>query len=333
MPPATFCLISCAVTPDWAGKYKILGNRAEALAWFSDYWDTFVLNLDSAAVSKLSLTSGVYFQTHVPAANITLISVFGKSWAEAQRLRPPAGCPLDEYGYGALSPMEDWNGAEALFCRRERTKTRIEDEHLNVWLPAQVQILDATPLPRTGRVLVPSDLAQKEYYDSSFLSVLSDLLPEAAEADEFTLPMALEALQKKLKKIGFMQQGDLQWEEEIEVGSQEFCCRLYAGKENGLFMVFARDGIFDLLFVTEFGDGTWIATGLADDFENLVTRARAKGAPSTGITIQCLDEELGEVAAAHKKSVRQSKKQPATAPKNMEQCAGTLERFLKIALG
>ncbi|HEU0005563.1 MAG TPA: hypothetical protein VFS12_06170, partial [Terriglobia bacterium] len=314
----------------WVEKYRIQGNRAEALAWFSDYWDTFVVNLDSAAASKLSLAPGMYFRTHVPAANITLISAFGKSWAEAQRMRPPAGLPLDEYGYAALSPMEDWNGAEALFCRRERTKTRIEDEHHNVWLPAQVQILDAKPLPKTGRALVPSDLGQKEYYDSTFLGVvLSDLLPEAAEADEFTLPMALEALQNKLKRIGFIQQGDLQWEEEIDVGTHEFCCRLYAGKESGLVMVFARDGIFDLLFVTELDDGTWIVTGPADDFEHLVTRARAKGAPSAGITIQCIDEELGKVAAAHRKSVRQSKKQPATAPTNMEECAGILERFLK----
>jgi hypothetical protein len=319
---------------NWIGKYKIKGRRAEALAWFSDYWDTFVVNLDSAAASRLSLTPGGYFRTHVPAANITLVSSFGKSWTDAQRLRPPADISLDEYGYAAFSPMADWNGAEALFCRRERTKTRIEDEHHNVWLPAQVEVLEATPLPpREAASLEPSDLAQKEnYYDSSFLGVvLSDLLPEAEDADEFTLPMALEALGKKLEKIGYTQQGDLECKVESDGDTCELCFRLYAGKEHGVALVFATAAIFDFIFVTGFGDGQWIVTGLADDFERLVNNARAKGASNKGIAIQSIDEELGTIAEAHRKSVRQSKKQPAARLAGMQECTRMLEQFLKTA--
>ena len=318
----------------WVGKYKIKGQRAEALAWFSDYWDTFVVNLDSTAASKLSLTPGGYFRTHVPAANITLISSFGKSWTDAQRLRPPADIPLDEYGYAAFSPMSDRNGAEALFCRRERTKTRIEDEHHNVWLPAQVEVLDAKPLPpREAASLEPADLAQKEnYYDSSFLGlVLSDLLPEAEDADEFTLPMALEVLGKNLAKIGYAQQGDVECEVESDGDKCELCFRLYAGKEHGVALIFATAVIFDFFFVTGFGDGQWIVTGLADDFERLVNHARTKGASNKGIMIQCIDEELGTVAETHRKSVRQSKKPPAAGPANMKECTCMLDQFLKTA--
>ncbi|MGH8120436.1 MAG: hypothetical protein ACRESK_07470 [Gammaproteobacteria bacterium] len=316
----------------WIGKYQIKGQRAEALAWFHDYWDTFVVNLDLAAASRLSLTPGKYFRTHVPTAKITLISSFGKSWTEAQRLRPPADIPLDEYGYAAFSPMSDWDGAEALFCRRERAKTRIEDEQHNLWLPAVVEVLDAKPIPpREKGSFEPSDLAQKQYYDSGFLGlILSDLLPEAAAADELTLPMALVAIGKKLAKFGYAQQGDLQWAEETDEGAHEFCFRLYAGKD-GMAIIFACAAFFDLLFVTGYDDGTWLVTGLADDFENLVHQARAKGAANTGIAIQCLDEDPGKIAEAHRMSLRQSKKKPATAPANMQEGARVLEQFLKTA--
>ena len=75
----------------WKGKYEITGNRATALAWFNDYWDTCVLNLDSAAAVKMSLRPGAYIRTHVPAAGVTLISAFGTSWkARRAYVRPPA---------------------------------------------------------------------------------------------------------------------------------------------------------------------------------------------------------------------------------------------------
>jgi hypothetical protein len=39
----------------WVGEYKVDGRRAEVLVWFDDYWDTCVINLDSAAVAQLAL--------------------------------------------------------------------------------------------------------------------------------------------------------------------------------------------------------------------------------------------------------------------------------------
>jgi hypothetical protein len=75
----------------WVGRYQVRGRRAETLAWFPDHWDTFVLNLDAAAVKQLSLAPGTYLRTDVRSPAITLISAYAATWAEARRLPPPAG--------------------------------------------------------------------------------------------------------------------------------------------------------------------------------------------------------------------------------------------------
>jgi hypothetical protein len=321
---------------EWVAKYKIDGKRAEALAWFSDYWDTCILNLNSTAIAKLGLKPGMYFQVHVPAAGVTLINAFAESWTEGRKLRPPAGAPLENYGYASLSPMADWNGEEALFCRREKAKTRIEAEHHDLWLPAIVDVLEAEPLAKkAGGALSPSALEQKEYFDASFLGlVLSDLLPGADDEDEFPLPAALDVLGKKLKSLGFLPQGDLEWEEESELGdSMEFCCRLYSGKDGVWALVFATAAIFDFVFITEFKDGTWIATGLADDFENLVNNARSKGVANEGVTIECMDEEIGSILKAHRAAVRDADQRPTASPTTIEECTSAFARFKKAAFG
>jgi hypothetical protein len=319
----------------WVGKYQVRGKRAEALAWFPDYWDTFVLNLDAAAAQQLSLAPGMYLRTEVRALAITLISVYAASWADARRLPPPAGVPLHEYGLAALSPMGEWNGAQALYCRRERTKTRIEDEHHNIWVPAVVEVLDARPLPRAaGRSLAPSDLAEKEYFDPGFLALIwSDLLPEAGDADEFPLAKALKALGRHLKKLGLAPLGDWEWSELINGQPVESCGRLYAGPGHTVALVFAQNGICELLFINGFGDGRWTITGLADDFEHLVAQARTRGADNAGLAIQSMDEAVGTIAAAHRKAVAQVKAQPVAAPASAEEGAVFLERFLTGAFG
>ena len=228
---------------DWVGKYAIVENRAEALAWFDDYWDTCIVNLDSAAAAKLSLVPGSYLRIHVPAASVTLVSAFGTLWKDAARARPPVGVPLEEYGYAALSPMSEWNGAEALFCRRETAKTRIENEHHNVWIPVTVEVLDPAAHPPTSAEpkvagLTPTDLSAKVYFDSGFLSlILSDVLPEVADLDELPLPDALKRLDGKLAKIGLTPRGDVEWEEKSLHGSTERACRLYAGSSTDSWRV------------------------------------------------------------------------------------------------
>jgi len=319
----------------WMGKYQVRGTSAEALAWFPDYWDTFVLNLDAAAVKQLSLAPGMYLRTEVRAPAITLISAYAATWADARRLPPPGGVPLTEYGVAALSPMEEWNSAEVLYCRRERAKTCIEDEHLNAWVPAVVEVLDVRPLPRgAGRSLAPSDLAEKEYFDSGFLALIwSDLLPEAGDADELPIGIALKALGKHLKKAGLAPLGDWEWTELAEGQPVESCCRVYSGPGSVAVLVFAQEGICELLFVTGFGEGDWTITGLADDFERLVNLARARGADNSGLAIESMDEALGTVAAAHGKAVGQAKAQPVAAPASVEEGAAFLERFMRAAFG
>jgi len=320
----------------WVGQYKITGQRAEALAWFSDYWDTCIVNLDSAGVAKLGLEPGRYFQIHVPAAKLTLIHSFAKSWAESQRLPPPAGVSLDNYGYAAVSPMGQWKNAEAILCRRQKSKTRVEEEHHDIWLPAVVEILDAAPLARKeGSKLSPSDLAGKQYFDAAFLGlVLADVLPGADDEDEFPLPVALEKLDAGFDRIGYAKLCDVELQEEVDpTTTVELCCRLYTGTEYGWAVIFACPGIFDVMFVTEFDDGTWLVTGLADDFQNLVNNARYKGVANEGVAIECRDEELCEIASAHQEAVEAAKKNAIAAPSSEAAVTEAFKRFGKAALG
>jgi hypothetical protein len=104
---------------NWVGKYTITGKHAEVLVWFSDYWDTFTVNLDAAAIAQMGLASGMFIRTHVPAAGLTLVSAFAESWEAAQRVGLPDGLAVDEFGYAALLQMAEWDGAQAMFCRRE----------------------------------------------------------------------------------------------------------------------------------------------------------------------------------------------------------------------
>jgi len=320
----------------WVGRYTVHGNRAEGLAWFGDYWDTFVVNLDSPAVAKLSLVPGSYIRTHVATVGITLISAFARSWDDAQRLPPPAGVELEEYGYAALQTMGEWNGAEALFCRRETTKTRVEDQHHNVWIPAVIEVLDVRPQELVRRVFAPTELGTKQYFDAGFLTmVLSEVIPDAADLDELPLPMALDMLDRKLAELGLAPQGDMSWQERIRVRSVEASCRLYAGLPDGFVAILAGDGSFELIFLSELEDGTWVVTGLADEMDRRITTPGSDGlpVPHPRVRFQTMDESLATIFAAHQAALRTSQRHPIVAPKNLEDAVAALDRFLTVAFG
>ena len=320
----------------WVGKYTVHGNRADGLAWFDSAWETFALNLDSPAAAKLSLVPGSYIRTHVPTVGITLISAFARSWDDALRLPPPAGVELEEYGYAALQTMGEWNGAEALFCRREATKTCVEDQHHNVWIPAVIEVLDVRPQELPGRAFAPIDLQAKQYFNPGFLTmVLSEVIPETADLDELPLPKALGMLDKKLAKLGLAPQGDVSWQERIRVRSVETSCRLYAGLPDGFAAILAGDGSFELMFVSELDDGTWVVTGLADEIVRRITTRDSRGlpVPHPRVRFQTMDESLATIFAAHKAALRQSQGQPVPAPTNMEEAVAALDRFLTVAFG
>lgn len=323
----------------WVGRYTIDGNRAEAMVWFDDYWDTFIVNLDSAGAAKMRLTPGSYLRTHVPAAGVTLISAFGTSWTDAGRLPPPTGVPLDEYGYAAFSAMGEWNGAEALFCRRETAKTRIENEHHDMWIPATVEVLDpqahppSPPRPKHGE-FTATDLAGKTYFDPGFLTlILSDVLPEVADLDALPLADALARLDTRLGKMSLTPKADLEWMEQSLHGTVERACRLYAGLPETFVAVMASEGSFDLLVISELDDGRWIVTGLADDFEARLMVARHRGASNEGIHVESIDEALKPIFATHTKTLRARKTARVAAPTDVEACAAALQRFLTTAFG
>jgi hypothetical protein len=320
----------------WVGKYKIDGRRAEGLAWFADYWDTFVLNLDREGASALSLAPGSYFQTHVPPLGITLVSVFADSWEDAKSLPMPSGIELDEYGYASFVNMSDWNGAQALFCRRDTSKSKVEVEHHNVWIPAVVEILDAKPETRTpvGERFAATDLRKKNYFDPGFLSlVLSDLLPEVADRDELGLADALDLLDRKLGRMGLKPQGDLSWEDREGPRSAEAGCRLYTGLPDSFAALYLKEGIFVWVLLTELGDGAWIVTGLADDLERRIKRKGDDGLFVANPRVQLLiiDEPLAKIAKAHSGALKKSKSRPAPAPADLQQAVSALERFLAAA--
>jgi hypothetical protein len=320
----------------WVGRYTIDGSRAEALAWFPDYWDTFTLNLDAAAVSTLALVPGTYIRTTVPTLGITLIGVFAASWDDAQRVPPPKGVELEEYGYAALHRMDEWNGAEALFCRRQTTAMRVEQQHHCLWLPAVVEVLDVRPQEQAGGGLTATDLRKKEYFDPGFLTlILSDVLPEVADLDALPLPKALDRLDKKLARLGLAPQGDRSWQERIDARSAESSCRLYAGLPDGFAAIVAGEGSFELLFLSELDDGTWVVTGLADEIDRRIATTGPDGlpVPHPRIQLQTMDESLAKIAAAHKASLRQAAARPIPAPANLEECAAAFERFRSVAFG
>lgn len=323
----------------WVGKYEISGNKANGLAWFGDYWDTCVLNIDSAAAKQLSLVPGSYFRAHAPTAGVTLISVFAESWTEGRRLPPPTGVPLDDYGYASISPMADWNGAEGLFCRRDVAKTRVESEHHDLWIPVTVEVLDpalhppATPKP-TVAGLTPTDLAPKAYFDPGFMTIiLSEVLPGVDDLEELLLPDALKRLDAGLAKAGLTPQGDFEWQEESLHGTTERACRLYAGRDDSFAAILASEGCFDVLLISELEENRWLVTGLADDFESRMREARHRGVSNQAIDVESADEPLDAIVETHTGRLEEAEGAPVTPPSNVAECAEAIQRFLRVAFG
>ena len=317
----------------WIGKYSIAAGRAEALVWCADGWDTFTLNLDAGAVAELGLRPGRFFRTTIPAAGITLLSVYADSWDDGRRLPPPADLPLDEYGPAALNRMADWDGAEVLFCRREKSKTRIADKHQTSWILATVEVLDVAARPATGPGFTLTPL-EDPGFDPGFLPlVLSELLPEYADLDALPLDKAMKALDKKLAKLGLLPRGDIAWRETVQLQSRDRGGRIYAGLPQIFALVQVTDGEFELLFLTEMQDQSWVLTGLADEIERRIKRKGPTGLfePNPLVRFETLDESVPTIFAAHKKAVQGHRQRAGDAPGTLEECLAALERFFAAA--
>ncbi len=320
----------------WVGRYSIHGRSADALAWFSDYWDTCIVNIDSEAAGPLGLAPGAYIRTTVPAAGISLVSVFGKSWDEARRLPPPVGIELDEYGYAAFCNFADWDSAEGLFLRRDTTKTRVEDEFHNIWLPATLEVLDVEPQAEiaAGESCVVTDLRTKVYFDSGFLPfILSDVLPGVDDLEELELSEAVDRFDRKFGKMGLVPLGDVAWTSQHGAVRSEATCRFYAGLPDAFAVILATEGSFEVFFVSELDDGNWIVTGLADEISRKVTSKGPDGLPRPHplVRLESMDESLPKIFKAHKTLLKKAKTAPA--PGGLDEAVAAWERFAKVAFG
>lgn len=320
----------------WVGRYRIEGKSAEALVWFEDHWDTFTLNLDSAAVKQLGLGPGSYLRTTVPTTGHTLISTFGASWEEARRFPRPAGVPHDEFGYAALLSFQDWKGAEAMFCRREKATRVVEDAHKKTWTPCTVEVLDAKPtaVVETARGFVRTDFAEKTYFDGSaeFLSlILSDVLPGVGDLDELALPDALTRLDKAFDSLLLLPAGDLQWEETFDDQPVEMTVRLYRGRDLCFGAVIGQEMNIHVGLFTEREDGQWLVTGLLDDFANMVSLAASRRPQGPSSTVACVDESLRTILETHERAVK--KLQAKAAPTTRAEVEDAFRRFLATAFG
>ena len=325
---ATTDLLPFAPTRDlsWVGKYTITGRKAEGLAWFDDYWDTCIVNLDRTALDQLDLAPGTYFRITVPAAGLSMVMVFATNWGEGRNLPLPDGVDIGEFGYGSLSPMSDWGGAEALFCRRDRTVTRAEDKIQKLWLPATVEVLDLVPrkaVPVT-QGLQPGNLRERTYFDDGFLAlILSDVVP-GTDDDSFPLLEAVERLDAMFGELGFELIGDLTWPQPRRGDTYERTARLYWGHADCLAAIIASEGVFEILFLSEREGDAWLVTGLADELERHVRNAR-----KTKISVNCLDEELSAMLEAHTEAVAEG--EFLTAPRSSTEGLEAFVRFLTAA--
>ena len=318
----------------WVGKYTISGPKAEVLAWFSDYWDTFFLNLDSAGCRRLGLTPGRHFRTTVPKAGLTMISVFGPTWEEARRLPAPSNVDLAEYGYGAISRPQEWGQQEALFCRRDKTKTRADDCVQNIWIPATVEVLDekAHPPKAPSTEIQPIELAEKQFFDDGFLTmVLCDFLPGVEDRESLLIGEAIEMIDGLLEELDLVAVGDIGWSRDDGVDLRENGVRLYAGAPDCFAAIVAGEGSFEFVLLSEAADGTWIVTGIPDEMERKMMRTDARGLPRPHprIKLTNIDAPVAKIRAAHTKALGKTKL--AGMPKDLLESAAALVRFMETA--
>lgn len=318
----------------WVGQHTISGSKAAVLVWLGDYWDTFFVNLDTKACRELGLVPGRHFRTHVPEAGLTLVSVFGSSWDEASKLPRPANIGLEEYGYGAVITPQDWAPHEALFCRREATKTRAEDQVQNLWLPGTIELLDAKahpPIERQPEARLIT-LAEQPFFDDRFLAmVLCDLLPGVDEGDELPLADAVGRIDAALAEHGFKPQGDIGWTKTNGAHEEEIGLRLYTGAGDAFAAIMASEANFEFMFLTELADGTWIVTGITDSLQRRAMRRDSKGipVPHPGIRLTECDEPIAQINAAHRASVGSATAEQA--PHDLITAAQAFAKFLKLA--
>ena len=258
----------------WAGAYRVEGSCCEGLIWFADYWETFVLNLDRAAVEKLGLVPGKYFRVTAPDTGLSILAVFSPTWAEARKLAPLASKPA-EYAFGAIAPMADWNGAELLCCRRDSAKTAIKPAQRAIWISATVEVLDlplAQPPARLRgpliydagkRVFFGGTLAERSYFDKDLQFLTAQLMSRVADVpwgEAMPVSVAVGKVDAALAELGLQALGDFSFDCRTPRGTQEYTNRLYGGLPDTFAAIWGSVATFVMVFFSRLADGRWVLT-------------------------------------------------------------------------
>jgi hypothetical protein len=315
----------------WVGRYTVDGSTAQALAWFDDRSDTCHVNLDAAGLAAMGLTHGGYFRLRVHDAGLTYVGVFDASWELGKRRPPPANVELTESGWAATIRAQDWRGAETLFVRRELAAKEIAAKHQTVWLPAQVERLDPKRHPPRAAVggVTGSDLRKKTWFADDFLPfILSEVMPEVADLEVLPLAKAIGRIDKTLAKLGLTPAGDVDWVHDSGAKRTEYCLRFYTGPGDHFAVIVAADGIFEILFVSELEDATFVVTGFATDLERVMTLKDGMGlpVPNPRIRFSNRDEPIAEIHAAHVAALGKGKAR--AAPGDSEGAAAAFTRLM-----
>ncbi|MGH7613978.1 MAG: hypothetical protein ACREMW_08070 [Gemmatimonadales bacterium] len=111
--------------------------------------------------------------------------------------------------------------------------------------------------------------------------------------------------------------------------------QLHPGLPDGFGAILAGDGSFELIFLSELDDGTWVVTGFADEIDRRIMTKGPTGlpVPHPRVLFQTMDEPPAEIFAAHQASLGTAKREPIMAPKNLEECVAAFGRFLTVAFG
>lgn len=323
----------------WVDSYTIDGRTFNGLAWFDDYWDTFTVNIDRRAIDTLGLTPGTCLRTTVPKAKIALVSAYAASWKDAMALQPPDGVPLEEYGFAQLSPMARWNGAEALFCRRDRTKTGIKSPQKKVWLPCTVEVLDARAEP-PSRVRGPlihdagvrafwrGELRERHYYED--LQALTAKLMGRVEGvpwgEPTPLARAIDMIDAAMAPLGLQPLGDFAFDVTSRQGSAEYTNRLYAGPADVIAAIWGSRGVFEIFFFSPLSDGTWLLTGTVSPRVAEAISARK------GLSVHAGQGRLAAILDAHRGHLAGAGAVSLTTPTDLAAGVVLYEEYLKTAL-
>jgi hypothetical protein len=306
------------------GQYTIQGRRAQALAWFDDPWTTLFVNLDPPALARLGLKEGGYFAIRSPELGLELTGVFSSSWARARELDPPRGVSRDEYVVGTSAAVALCNYTAALFCNRERARQAIPKNRQKVWLPVELEVLDAVPdappeIARIGpNLLRETALAEKTYFDTGTLPyMIGPAIPEAESLDILPLPKALELLDAAFAELALAPRLDIALQRTEGETTVEIAFRVYAGRPDAFALLIAGSIFMDIVLLTETAGGEWAVTGIA----NLMMRLCSA---KPGVRVTMAEEPLPAMLATHLAAV---KGRAATAPSTREEAVAAFLRF------